>query len=347
MTSALGPAVAPRAGDVRVADPDRRFYAFAIDRLIAWGIDVAVAVVASRFLMSRGHVVARRPRDRRHRAGGRAASSRCCSVPPAPRPGKALLGLRAGSHRHRRADRCRPGGAAHVRARARDASRSASVSRRSPGPRSPTPPGCGGAGTTTWSRRSCSTPARCPWSTRPRTPAPVTSSTSPRCAWPRRGVRREPLEPDLRAGPRAGRPRHAGAHPDDAGRADHRPRSRPRPLRRARADRAGRCCRPRPGASPSTPASGSSSTPSCSSAVAPRPARASRARAWSRCRRPTCRSPRPMPRSSSPTTAPWWSPTAARPTARPWSARGCRDRSPPAARRRCSTATRSTSATGR
>jgi uncharacterized RDD family membrane protein YckC len=36
--------------DLRIADPDRRFYAFAIDRLVAWGIDVAVAVVALRYL---------------------------------------------------------------------------------------------------------------------------------------------------------------------------------------------------------------------------------------------------------------------------------------------------------
>ena len=49
VVSAPGQAVAPPAlpAELRVADPDRRFYAFAIDRLIAWGIDVAVAVVAS------------------------------------------------------------------------------------------------------------------------------------------------------------------------------------------------------------------------------------------------------------------------------------------------------------
>ena len=56
--SAPGPSVAPPApAEVRVADPDRRFYAFALDRLVAWGIDAAVAVVASRYLVSRGHVV--------------------------------------------------------------------------------------------------------------------------------------------------------------------------------------------------------------------------------------------------------------------------------------------------
>jgi len=57
--SVAGQAVAPPSlpADLRVADPDRRFYAFAIDRMVAWGIDVAVAVVASRYLLSRGHVV--------------------------------------------------------------------------------------------------------------------------------------------------------------------------------------------------------------------------------------------------------------------------------------------------
>jgi len=55
--SAPGPAASvPGPDEVRVADPDRRFYAFAIDRLIAWGIDVAVAVVAWQHLLSRGHV---------------------------------------------------------------------------------------------------------------------------------------------------------------------------------------------------------------------------------------------------------------------------------------------------
>jgi hypothetical protein len=47
----------PGARDVRAGDPDRRFYAFAVDRLIAWGIDVTVAVVATRSLVSHGHPV--------------------------------------------------------------------------------------------------------------------------------------------------------------------------------------------------------------------------------------------------------------------------------------------------
>src|SRR4051794_25465993 len=44
-------------GDSRIADVDRRFYAFAIDRLIAWSIDLAVAVVVSRMLLARDHVL--------------------------------------------------------------------------------------------------------------------------------------------------------------------------------------------------------------------------------------------------------------------------------------------------
>jgi uncharacterized RDD family membrane protein YckC len=42
--------VSSEFGDGRIADVDRRFYAFAVDRLIAWSIDVAVAVVAVRTL---------------------------------------------------------------------------------------------------------------------------------------------------------------------------------------------------------------------------------------------------------------------------------------------------------
>jgi uncharacterized RDD family membrane protein YckC len=37
-------------GDGRIADADRRFYAFAVDRLVAWSIDAAVAVVVARTL---------------------------------------------------------------------------------------------------------------------------------------------------------------------------------------------------------------------------------------------------------------------------------------------------------
>jgi uncharacterized RDD family membrane protein YckC len=44
------------AADIVVADLDRRFYAFAVDRLIAWTVDVAMAVVVARLLWSRGHV---------------------------------------------------------------------------------------------------------------------------------------------------------------------------------------------------------------------------------------------------------------------------------------------------
>jgi uncharacterized RDD family membrane protein YckC len=47
----------PVASDVRVADLDRRFYAFAVDRLIGWGVDAAVAVVVGRLLWVHGHPV--------------------------------------------------------------------------------------------------------------------------------------------------------------------------------------------------------------------------------------------------------------------------------------------------
>jgi uncharacterized RDD family membrane protein YckC len=59
VSPAITPVVpaSPETG-LRVADTDRRFYAFAIDRLLGWGIDLAVVVVAQRFLLSRGHVLA-------------------------------------------------------------------------------------------------------------------------------------------------------------------------------------------------------------------------------------------------------------------------------------------------
>ena len=47
------------ARDGRIADIDRRWYAFAIDRLIAWSVDLAVAVVVSRTLLAHDHVLAR------------------------------------------------------------------------------------------------------------------------------------------------------------------------------------------------------------------------------------------------------------------------------------------------
>lgn len=52
------PASAPPQPGLRVAETDRRFYAFVVDRLIGWGIDLAVALVASHYLLSRGHLLA-------------------------------------------------------------------------------------------------------------------------------------------------------------------------------------------------------------------------------------------------------------------------------------------------
>jgi uncharacterized RDD family membrane protein YckC len=54
--SAAHPAAGPPvASDVRVADLDRRFYAFVVDRLIGWGIDATFAAVVGRVLWSQGH----------------------------------------------------------------------------------------------------------------------------------------------------------------------------------------------------------------------------------------------------------------------------------------------------
>ncbi len=39
------------------ADPDRRFYAFVVDRLVAWSIDAAVAYLAYRYLIDAGHPI--------------------------------------------------------------------------------------------------------------------------------------------------------------------------------------------------------------------------------------------------------------------------------------------------
>jgi uncharacterized RDD family membrane protein YckC len=49
-------AASSEVGDGRIADLDRRFYAFAVDRLIAWPIDAALAVVVARTLLADDHV---------------------------------------------------------------------------------------------------------------------------------------------------------------------------------------------------------------------------------------------------------------------------------------------------
>src|SRR5690242_1788990 len=55
--AAPGTPSAAVAAHVHVPDADRRFYAFAVDRMIAWGIDLAVAVVVSRYLISQGRAI--------------------------------------------------------------------------------------------------------------------------------------------------------------------------------------------------------------------------------------------------------------------------------------------------
>ncbi len=58
-TSVSGPPAVASGdfGDGRVADLDRRFYAFAVDRLIAWPVDVVVAMVVTRTLIDDGRVL--------------------------------------------------------------------------------------------------------------------------------------------------------------------------------------------------------------------------------------------------------------------------------------------------
>jgi uncharacterized RDD family membrane protein YckC len=58
-TSLPGESAASYAGssDGRVADLDRRFYAFAVDRLIAWSVDAAVALAVARTVIAQGQVV--------------------------------------------------------------------------------------------------------------------------------------------------------------------------------------------------------------------------------------------------------------------------------------------------
>jgi uncharacterized RDD family membrane protein YckC len=46
-----------RSDEGQVADVDRRFYAFAVDRFIAWGIDAVVAVIVFRTLLTPGQVL--------------------------------------------------------------------------------------------------------------------------------------------------------------------------------------------------------------------------------------------------------------------------------------------------
>jgi uncharacterized RDD family membrane protein YckC len=48
----------PTGAGPRVAETDRRFHAFVVDRLIAWSFDLAAVVVAQHYLLSRGHVLA-------------------------------------------------------------------------------------------------------------------------------------------------------------------------------------------------------------------------------------------------------------------------------------------------
>ncbi len=47
----------PAGCGIVVADLDRRFYAGVVDRMIAWGLDLVVVILAQHYLVSRGHLL--------------------------------------------------------------------------------------------------------------------------------------------------------------------------------------------------------------------------------------------------------------------------------------------------
>jgi uncharacterized RDD family membrane protein YckC len=152
-------------GDGRIADADRRFHAFAVDRLVAWSIDAAVAVVVVRTLAD-DHLL----------LGIAVIAATVLAVgllfavlqgSTGRTPGKSLTGLRLVDTVTER-----PIGARRAVLRGLvlglAAVRSASAWPPSRGPRSPTGRVCAGAGTTAWCPRSWSTYARSPsWRRRP------------------------------------------------------------------------------------------------------------------------------------------------------------------------------------
>lgn len=58
-TPTPSPTVVSAASRLRVAELDRRFYAFVIDRLVAWSVALAVGVLAYRVLVTDGSILAR------------------------------------------------------------------------------------------------------------------------------------------------------------------------------------------------------------------------------------------------------------------------------------------------
>ena len=220
------------------AELDRRFYAFAIDRLLAWSVFAGAGYVAYRFLFERrrgGAGVARSPR---RRAGRRRSSSPCCSASPESRRARPSSGCGWCAHDDGRPIGILGGAAAHARPRHRRRCPTFGLGARHPRlDRGRRTPAAGAAAPTTavtgpWS----STSARCP---RPRT-------TRRRAAAPDRQPHRDAADAVAAgaarrdAGARPGRRRRAGAAPPGAARrpARHRaarPRPRPpaRPPRRA------------------------------------------------------------------------------------------------------------------
>ena len=76
------------------ASLDRRFYAFAIDRLIAWPLIAAAAFAAYWFFFSEDRIGARHRADRRRRRRALGRDARSLLGLMGISPGKALLGLR-------------------------------------------------------------------------------------------------------------------------------------------------------------------------------------------------------------------------------------------------------------
>jgi hypothetical protein len=141
----------------RVAEIDRRFYAFAVDRVIAWGILTAVAVIVARTLLRRHQVL----------VGVATIVATFLAVglvlallqgSTGRTPGKGLTGLRLVDIVTER-----PIGARRAVLRALvlgwPSCRSGSAWPPSPGLRWPTGRGFGAAGTTGWCPRSWSTSA--------------------------------------------------------------------------------------------------------------------------------------------------------------------------------------------
>ena len=97
MTEPAPPAVVV-AATFPPASLDRRFYAFTLDRLIAWTLYLLVGWFAWAAFLDDDRVVPGLAVLGGRRARGRARLRARCSDAPGLSPGKALLGLRAVHH---------------------------------------------------------------------------------------------------------------------------------------------------------------------------------------------------------------------------------------------------------